>query len=237
MKNYEFFPLGDSGVIVQMGEEINEKTHEKVNSLCRYLEEHPFAGMVEYVPGFTTVAVFYDPVVLYHLQTNTFPYEWVLVQLKKILSQLSIGERSESRIIEIPVCYGGEFGPDLENVSQYNGLTQEDVIRIHCQPEYLVYMIGFAPGFPYLGGMDERIATPRRSSPRVKIHAGSVGIGGKQTGIYPIESPGGWQLIGKTPVKLFRLDEEAPSLLRAGDFIRFRPITREKYDDWGGGSP
>ncbi|MGC4378511.1 5-oxoprolinase subunit PxpB [Fictibacillus sp. Mic-4] len=230
MEHYEFTPLGDSGMIVNMGEEIDRKTHEKVTALSAYLEEHPFDGMTEYVPGFTTVAVFYDPLKIYNQSINEFPYEAVVKTLKQILSKLSTRKQSESRVVDIPVCYGGEFGPDLKEVANHAGLTPEEVVRIHSGTEYMVYMIGFAPGFPYLGGMDERLAVPRRPSPRVSIPVGSVGIGGKQTGVYPIESPGGWQLIGKTPIKLFRPEEDQPSLLRAGDVVRFQPISREEFE-------
>jgi inhibitor of KinA len=233
MDHDQFSPLGDSGIVVKMGDCIDRKAHEKVMALSGYLEEHPFEGMIEIVPSFTTVAVFYDPIRLFNLGA-LFPYEWVLAKLKEIVSQFSNGKLKEARVIEIPVCYGDEFGPDLVDVAKHNDLTTDEVIRIHSEADYLVYMIGFAPGFPYLGGMDKRIITPRRRSPRLTIPEGSVGIGGVQTGIYPIESPGGWQLIGKTPLSLFRSGEDSPSLLRAGDIVRFRPITREAYDHWEG---
>jgi inhibitor of KinA len=228
MDDDQFSPLGDSGIVVKMGDGIDRKTHEKVMALSRYLVEHPFDGMIEIVPSFTTVAVYYDPIRLFNLGV-LFPYEGVLVKLKEIVSQLPDGQVNESRVMDIPVCYGGEFGPDLADVARFNGLTPDEVVRIHSSAECLVYRIGFAPGFPYLGGMDQRITTPRRRSPRLTIPRGTVGIGGEQTGIYPIESPGGWQLIGKTPLSLFRPGEESPSLLRAGDIVRFRPITQEEY--------
>jgi inhibitor of KinA len=233
MDNVQFSPLGDSGIVVSMGDRIDRITHEKVMALSSYLEEHPFDGMIEMVPGFTTVSVYYDPIYFFYMGAQ-FPYEWILNKLRKIVSELSNGQLKEARVIEIPVCYGGEFGPDLEDVAIHNGLTQDEVIRIHSETEYLTYMLGFAPGFPYLGGMNSRIATPRRHSPRLTIPAGSVGIGGEQTGIYPMESPGGWQLIGKTPLSLFRSGKNSPCLLRAGDTVRFRPITREEYDQWEG---
>jgi inhibitor of KinA len=133
--------------------------------------------------------------------------------------------------VDIPVCYGGDFGPDLDAVSSHTGLSTEEVVAIHGEPDYLVYMIGFAPGFPYLGGMSERLASPRRESPRAKIPPGSVGIAGSQTGVYPIETPGGWQLIGRTPLRLFRPERDEPSLLRTGDRVRFQAIDRAEYGD------
>ena len=136
---------------------------------------------------------------------------------------------NEKLITEIPVCYGGVFGPDIENVAKLAGLTVEEVIKIHSQEDYLIYMLGFLPGFTYLGGLDERIHTPRLANPRIKIPAGSVGIGGSQTGIYPLDSPGGWQLIGKTPVKTYDPLREPPILFEAGQYIRFVPVTEDEY--------
>ncbi|MBO9131406.1 5-oxoprolinase subunit PxpB [Bacillus sp. 165] len=233
MDQEQFSPLGDSGIVISMGDCIDRKVHEKVMALTGYLEKYPLEGMIEIVPGFTTVAVFYDPIHLFNLGV-WFPYEWVLSRLKEIVVQFSIEKVKKARVVEIPVCYGGEFGPDLEAVAKYSGLTRDEVICVHSEADYLVYMIGFAPGFPYLGGMDKRIATPRRRSPRLTIPEGSVGIGGEQTGVYPIESPGGWQLIGRTPLSLFRFDENQPSLLCAGDIVRFRPITKDAYNSWNG---
>ncbi|MED0681184.1 5-oxoprolinase subunit PxpB [Aneurinibacillus thermoaerophilus] len=233
----KLFPLGDAAIVVELGSVINEETHCKVRALSEYLTRHPLPGMIEYIPAFTTVTVFYDPCrVLANsgAETKTFvsPYQKMRAMLENILSELQDKTVEKTRVIEIPVCYGGEFGPDLGFVAEHNGLTPEDVIRIHSSAEYLVYMIGFAPGFPYLGGMPEQIATPRRSSPRLSIPVGSVGIAGKQTGVYPIATPGGWQLIGRTPLPLFMPDSDPPTPLKAGDRIRFRAISRQEYDEW-----
>lgn len=228
VSSVDLMPLGDTAVVVQFGRTINPETHRKVKNLATYLERHPFCGMVEYIPAFTTVTVFYDPLRL--------PYQTVCRKLEQIVAELGDAADSRPRIVEIPVCYGGELGPDLEFVADHNGLTPDEVIAIHSGGEYLVYMIGFAPGFPYLGGLSDRIAAPRRPSPRLAIPAGSVGIAGMQTGVYPIETPGGWQLIGRTPLALFRPDEDPPSLLQAGDIVRFRPISREEFDAWQEGA-
>jgi KipI family sensor histidine kinase inhibitor len=134
-------------------------------------------------------------------------------------------------VTEIPVCYGGEYGPDLERIAAHAGLSTSEVIRIHSGRDYLIYMMGFLPGFCYLGGLDERIHTPRLSSPRLRIPAGSVGIGGSQTGIYPMDSPGGWQLMGMTPVKTYDPARETPILVEAGDYIRFVPVSEAEYFD------
>ncbi|MDF2680398.1 MAG: allophanate hydrolase subunit 1 [Brevibacillus sp.] len=231
MQNYEFFPLGDSGVVVKLGKVIDQSTHEQVKRLSDYLQDDPFPGMVEIVPGFTTVSVYYDPVVLYDPRSAQSPYERVIDLLGEIISRTQSKNSGEPRLVEIPVCYGGEFGPDLEEVARHNGLDPDEVVHIHSEQQYLVYMIGFAPGFPYLGGLDERIATPRRPTPRTAIPKGSVGIGGSQTGIYPIVSPGGWNIIGRTAQAMFRPEEQPPSLLRAGDLVRFRPISAKAFEE------
>jgi inhibitor of KinA len=152
--------------------------------------------------------------------------------LKTELEQMEHTAAMNERNIVIPVCYGGEFGPDLKEVAQYHGLTEEEVIHIHSHGEYKVYMIGFVPGFAYLGGLSPKIATPRRTTPRTMIPTGSVGIAGGQTGIYPLATPGGWQIIGRTPLSLFRPNHRQPSLLRAGDIVRFQPITEKEYRMW-----
>ncbi|NRF97534.1 5-oxoprolinase subunit PxpB [Paenibacillus dendritiformis] len=222
-----YFPLGDGAIVVEFDTVIGPASHEQVRLLSLYLDDHPLPGMIEYVPAFTTVTVFYDPLVL--------RYEEAKAKLDRAAAQTAdMRLDKKARTVEIPVCYGGEFGPDLEEVAAHNRLTAGEVVRIHSSVEYLVYMIGFAPGFPYLGGMPERIAAPRRSSPRLAIPAGSVGVGGTQTGVYPIVTPGGWQLIGRTPVALFRPDMTPPALLRAGDTIRFVPISEEEYESWEG---
>ena len=149
--------------------------------------------------------------------------------MEKLLKLDVRSEKSARRIFEIPVCYGGEYGPDLENIAANAGLTPEEVIQIHSSRDYLIYMLGFLPGFAYLGGLDERIHTPRLANPRIRIRAGSVGIGGSQTGIYPLDSPGGWQLLGLTPINPYDPQREIPILYEAGDYIRFVPITGEEY--------
>ncbi|MCL6588123.1 MAG: 5-oxoprolinase subunit PxpB [Anoxybacillus sp.] len=237
MLNYEFIPLSENALIIKFGDQINYDIHRRVRQFINYFTDHHIEGIIEVVPAYTTVTVYYDPIQFVknlnrksHIEV--LPFERICTVLKNILSSLESVNISHGNEVVIPVCYGGEFGPDLEFVAHHNGLTPEDVIQIHSGAEYLVYMIGFAPGFPYLGGMPEQIATPRRSSPRLKIPAGSVGIAGMQTGVYPIETPGGWQLIGRTPLPLFVPENNPPTLLQAGDRIRFRAISRQEYDEW-----
>ncbi len=223
------YPLGDAAVVVHFGDEIGEETHRQVRAFAAYLAEHPFEGLVEYVPAFTTVTVYYNPWVISEKgQFN--PYTKVTGFLQRMLPFVAESTQQQSqRVVEIPVVYGGDFGPDLEVVAAHNGLSPEEVIALHTQPDYLVYMIGFAPGFPYLGGLPEKIATPRRKSPRQVVPAGTVGIAGNQTGVYPLQTPGGWQLIGRTPLALFNPGSTSPSLLQAGDLVRFIPITADEY--------
>lgn len=223
-------PLGDSALIVQLGEGINPTLHKLVKSFSELISSMPFNGIIELVPAYNNITVYYNPFLVHNSHNSSIsPYEKVSEHIKNLAKQLTLNKNSDRRIVTIPVCYGGEFGPDLENVAANNNLSTEEVIRIHTSSECLVYMLGFAPGFPFMGGMDERIATPRRDTPRLAIPKGSVGIAGKQTGIYSLETPGGWQIIGRTPLNLFLPKESPPTLLQAGDQIHFVSITPEEY--------
>ncbi|WP_400247991.1 5-oxoprolinase subunit PxpB [Niallia sp. JL1B1071] len=226
-------PFGDSAIVVRFGYRIDSDIHQKVQMLAKYLAQHPFPGMIECVPAYTNVAVYYHPFVVYEsykqMNNNLSPFQIVKSVIEEVIDQLKEVEMTNNRIIEIPVCYGGEYGPDIEEVAKHNQLSVEQVVDIHSRGEYCVYMIGFAPGFPFLGGMSEKIATPRRSTPRQLILPGSVGIAGVQTGVYPIATPGGWQLIGQTPLQLFLPNKNPPSLLQAGDIVKFVPISEQEF--------
>lgn len=237
---YRLFPLGDRAVVVQWGETISADAHRAIRSFVQRLEEAPFPGMTECVAAYTTVTVYYDPYHIYMAWQRSgenagdidSPYAYVCSAVEALLSDRPHRSIDQPATVVIPVCYGGEYGPDLEHVAAACGLTPAEVVHIHTEPDYLVHMIGFAPGFPYLGGMSERIATPRRAVPRVSVPAGSVGIAGGQTGVYPLSTPGGWQLIGRTPLALFRPDREPPTVLQAGDTVRFQAISREEFEAW-----
>jgi inhibitor of KinA len=216
-------PLGDCAVVIAFGDEIDLATNRRVNALSDRLVAASLPAVVEHIPTFTNVTVIYDP-----LSTS---YKNLVEEIERFIEAMPAEiSGAEARTVEIPVCYGGEFGPDLASVAERNHLSPDEVVAIHSESTYPVYMIGFAPGFPYLGGMSERISAPRLDTPREKIPAGSVGIAGRQTGVYPIETPGGWRLIGRTPLRLFDHTRDPPSLLQAGDLVRFTAINKEEYE-------
>jgi inhibitor of KinA len=227
----QIIPLGDTALLLEIGETIDEPTHKRVQTAWQALAAAPLPGVSELVPAYTTVTVFYDP--LRVVQAGA-PEEsiagWLTEKVRERLKNPPKTEKYKGRTVEMSVCYGGEFGPDLGLVAKQAKLTPEEVIKRHSKAEYLVYLIGFAPGFPYLGGLPKELATPRHAKPRMNVAPGSVGIAGNQTGIYPLGTPGGWNLIGRTPMKLFQPAEDPPSLLRAGDRVKFKPITREEFD-------
>ncbi|WP_226681743.1 5-oxoprolinase subunit PxpB [Sutcliffiella horikoshii] len=220
----QFYPLGDTGIQVLFGSDISEETNQLIRMFADYLKQQAIEGIIEWVPAYTTLTIFYQP--------DKIIYKDLCKKLEDIQESLQKADYpSDSTVYEIPVLYGGEVGPDLNEVATHNGLNEDEVISIHSAKPYLIYMMGFVPGFPYLGGMPSQIATPRRENPRAKIEAGSVGIAGEQTGVYPLETPGGWQIIGRTPVKLYDPEREEPILLSAGSYIRFVPVDQKGYED------
>ncbi|MCI1187838.1 5-oxoprolinase subunit PxpB [Hymenobacter sp. DH14] len=225
------FPLGDAAVVLEFGSAISPATHAAIAAFSARLAARPFVGLREAVPAFTTLTVYYDPWRASEHGRHPEPYERVATQLQLLLAETpATAATAAAQVVEIPVCYGGAFGPDLAFVAQHSGLSLEEVIALHTAPEYLVHMIGFAPGFPYLGGLDARLATPRRPQPRPLVAAGAVGIAGPQTGIYSLPTPGGWQLIGRTPLRLFNPEWAAPSRLRAGQRLRLVAISEEEFE-------
>lgn len=226
MSEIRFLQAGDQGLVVEFGNEINAQINQQVHNVTRALAAKALPGIMEVIPTYRSFLVYFDP-----LQISRVA---LIKQIEELLSaanapQAAQAETAAARIVHIPVCYGGEFGPDLEFVAQYNGLSTDEVIQIHTSTPYQVYMLGFTPGFPYLGGMSEKIATPRLEKPRVKIPAGSVGIAGSQTGFYPVESPGGWQLIGRTPINGFDAGSSQPFAFAAGDYLQFKAISPDEF--------
>ena len=223
-----FTPLGDQAVTITLGDRIDEATHRRVRAAVARLEQDRPRGLIDLVPAFASITVHYDAA----LVGGNRPYDTLVASLEERLADDLDDALPPARVIEIPVCYGGDLGPDLDDVARAHGISSEDVVRIHASGDYLVYMVGFMPGFAYLGGLSPQIATPRRSTPRTAVPTGSVGIGGQQTGVYPCVSPGGWNLIGRTPRAVFDANRAEPSLLATGDRVRFQPITRAEYDAW-----
>ena len=222
MADIRFLLTGDTSLTVEFGNEISESINGKIRAFSIALTQSKIPGIVELVPTYRSLTVHYDPSLILH--------DALVQQMQGLMGQLDQIQIPPSQVLEIPVLYGDEMGPDLDFVAQHNGKTPEEVIAIHTSTEYLIYMLGFTPGFTYLGGMSDSIATPRLKTPRVKIPAGSVGIAGSQTGVYPIDSPGGWQLIGRTPVRMYDPERETPILPKAGQYIKFRAIDQQEYD-------
>lgn len=218
---FNISPYGDRGIRIQFGSTISPETHQLIRSFSVLLEKEQLPGVIEWIPTYTAISLYYDPYVVSYGKLASR-----IVEMGKELPQMKV---PAANVIHIPTCYGDVHGPDLKEVARYNGLDEDEVIAIHSGREYLIYMIGFTPGFPYLGGMSPKIATPRLAVPRAKIPTGSVGIAGGQTGIYSLETPGGWQLIGRTPLKLYDPNREPPVLLRAGHYIKFTPISAKEY--------
>ena len=212
---------GDSAINLVFADEITPGTSTLIRQAAQMLSEEEIPGVVELVPTFCSLMVCYNPLVI--------GYDDLCARIQGKLDGLSAGASRTHRVFSIPVCYGGDFGPDLPTVAEHAGLSEQEVIGIHSQPDYLIDMLGFLPGFAYLGGLDPRLVTPRLAVPRTIIPAGSVGIGGAQTGVYPLDSPGGWQLIGRTPVRPYDPDREKPILYEAGDYLRFVPIDEDAY--------
>ncbi len=207
--------LGDSAILVRLGDEIDIKTNQHVHALANLLATSSISGIIETVPAYATLLVHYDPLILSFAQIKD--------HLRAKISQAEVTTSRPPRRVEVPVRYGGESGPDLESVASHCGLQVEDVIRIHSEKIYTVYMMGFTPGYPYMGKLDDALVMPRLDTPRTRVPAGTVAIAGSQTGIYSVESPGGWNLIGWTPLKLFDLESDSPFLFSPGDEVKFIP--------------
>ena len=220
----KFLFSGDSALVIEFGNEISVDINKKIRKMMDDIKKENIDGIVELVPTYCSLLINYDVL--------KFDYNTLVEKLKTFLNNnLETAEGEEVTLIEIPTLYNDEVGPDLSYVAEHNKLSKEEVIKIHTGTDYLVYMLGFMPGFTYLGGMSEKIATPRLESPRLQIYPGSVGIAGKQTGMYPSMSPGGWRIIGRTPLKLYNPDSDTPVYISSGDYVRYVSISEEEYND------
>jgi len=228
---FNVYALSEQAITIEFGQEINEDTLQKVTAFNQLIIQNPFPGFYTTVPAYTTLTVFFDPLqVIQSDLPGTDCFDKVSAYLTGLKNNRQDILITHPGTITIPVCYDGLFGPDIEEVASHTKLTPQEVISLHSKAIYKVYMIGFVPGFAYLGGMAEALATPRRATPRNAVPAGSVGIAGMQTGVYPLETPGGWQIIGRTPLKMFNADRPQPALLKAGDQVVFKPIDKSEFD-------
>ncbi len=218
-----YLPLGDKALIVEFGNAISPQINQKVHALHEAICNAQLVGIGECVPTYRSLLITYDPLKL--------SYDDLVLAVKEIEKTFDkyASNRKERKVV-IPVVYGGEYGPDLSHVAQCHNLTENEVIQIHSRQEYMVYMIGFIAGFPYLGELTDQIATPRLETPRTRVPEGSVGIAEKQTGIYPREAPGGWQIIGRTPIRLFDPSWQPPALLQAGDLVQFKSVSVREFE-------
>lgn len=218
-----FTAASDHSLLLTLSTEIREDVHRQLRRLCALLEAEPHPAIRNLHPAYASLLVSFEP--------RVAGFEEIRQYVEGALARAGSAPEAPQRLVEIPVCYGGDFGPDLEDVARLTGRSQEDVVRLHAAPEYLVYFLGFSPGFPYLGGMREEIAVPRLDKPRTEVPAGSVGIGGRQTGVYPLASPGGWRIIGRTPLRLFQPERQPPALLAMGDRVRFHPVSPAEFEE------
>ena len=230
----DILPLGDRAAVIEVADRVGETATARVRALCDLLEQAAIPGVREVVPAFCSVTLYYDPLLLWQLagtdERERIPFELLRQRVEPCLERLEAQTRLSGRLVEIPVCYGGEYGEDLGALALAHQIAPAMLVELHTAPTYFVGMLGFMPGFPYLCGLDDRLVTPRRATPRPRVPAGSVAIGGEHTGIYPFDSPGGWHLIGRTPIRLFDLAAAPPSPLLAGDRVKFVAIGAETFE-------
>jgi inhibitor of KinA len=220
---FRFQPYGDCALLATVAEEISEDNYGRVRGFVDLLEEKKIISVKELVPSYRSLLVVYDP-----LESD---YASLENRLRSYAELAGYAGNSIEETVDLPVCYDPVYGFDLDDVARHTGLDTEEVVRLHSGSRYRIYMLGFLPGFPYLGGMSERIAMPRRANPRTRIPSGSVGIADRQTGVYPLDSPGGWNIIGRTPARLFDPGRKEPALLRSGQFIRFTPTSMSEFEE------
>lgn len=222
MTDMKIMPAGDAALIVEFGRTIDEETNKKVQVLSSCIRTANIPGVREILPTFRNLMVCYDPAVISFFKLSK--------KIRHFKAEESSEDKEAKRTLIVPCCYGGKYGSDLAEMSAFLKIGEDEIIRLHGSIDYKIYMLGFLPGFVYLGGLDERIHMPRLEIPRVKIPARSVGIGGSQTGVYPMDSPGGWRLIGSTPLDFYAPEDKNPVLCKAGEYIRFVPISESEYE-------
>lgn len=229
---YKIFPLGEKALVIDFGNEMNREINQRIINVFYFLQQQPLFGMLELVPAFSSLTIFYDLMLIYKKITNGTAFLFMKEEVEKILSRPITANTKKTVLKKIPVCYDDEFGPDLTFISAEKNMAVEKIIELHSSQTYLVYMMGFLPGFSYMGEVKEEIAISRKQKPRQLIETGSVGIAGRQTGVYSLSSPGGWQIIGRTPLVMFDVKKTNPAFLQAGDEVQFFPINRNEFENW-----
>ena len=229
--SYQILPLGDAALTIDFGNLIDESINKKIIALFHKLQHNPIRGMVEAVPAYSSLTIYYDLISLYKkVPDGKTVYEWMKDQTENFLKEKTEIEIKEETSVIIPVCYDKEFASDIDHIAGQKNISPEEIVQIHTSGSYRVYMLGFLPGFAYMGEVNDIISIPRKPTPQ-NVIAGSVGIAGKQTGVYPLNSPGGWQIIGRTPVKMFDKEKKEPTLVKAGDIVRFTSIRKDEFEN------
>ncbi|MEI6948208.1 5-oxoprolinase subunit PxpB [Paraflavisolibacter sp. H34] len=236
--SFRIQPLGDAALLVHFGDAIDGELNEAVLALFHRIRALDLPGLLDVVPAYGSLAVYYDVYTVRQFSPGgVTAYETVAGHILQMHAEPAVAADGAIRKLTVPVCYSLKFAPDLALVAGQKGITPQEVVRLHTARIYRVYMIGFLPGFAYMGEVDERIAVPRHAQPRRQVDAGCVGIAGRQTGIYPLASPGGWQIVGRTPLKLFDPAREVPSLFRPGDEVQFYSIEEDEFENYQSGHP
>jgi len=229
---YNIFFISESAATIDFGSTINEEMNKKIIALFDRLSDHPAEGMVEAIPAYSSITLYFDICSLrYKVNPQMKVHDWIINELHKQMRADLSAPNQEKHVVRIPVCYDADLAPDLLWISKQRKINPEEIVQLHHSTQYRVYMLGFLPGFAYMAEVDERIAIPRKPQPRV-IAAGGVGIAGRQTGIYPLNSPGGWQIIGRTPLKMFDVNANPMCRVKAGDYVEFYPITRDEFENY-----
>jgi inhibitor of KinA len=229
----QIYAIGDGAITLSLGNQVNDFLNKKVIAVQQWIWQNRFSGLKDVVVGYTTCTLYYDAFIIKQQYNTAAAYNWVKQFLEKAFHESLVELYTQPRTIHIPVCYDADFGTDIKTLAESKSITAETLINIHSSATYRVYMVGFLPGFAYMGTVDATIAMPRKQQPQT-VAAGSVGIAGYQTGIYPISSPGGWHIIGRTPLPLFTVNNQPPVLLQAGDEVRFEPISKDAFNNWTG---
>ena len=229
---YDLFPVGESAITVDFGNNISEACNKNVIALFHYLQRHPLPGMIEAIPAYSSITVYYDLAPLSRqVKKGQTVFEFMSEQMSRVLKEPVDSSDIEAREITIPICYDPSYGTDLIPISRQKNMSPDELVSIHHSQKYRVFMLGFLPGFAYMGTLDEKISVPRKAQPQT-VMPGSVGIAGRQTGIYPLSSPGGWQIIGRTPIRMFDATKENPTMLKAGDLVQFTPISKHEFENY-----